>query len=260
MSTAWPEFEHATYDEWEAARSRRPGGRVVWLVLVVVGVLVYELTAQPALAAVVACAKFGWEDLRTGWWLRRHALQPQGRVCSWFFFSAAFWRIAVTAVLGVFAIATLGAALEGARQARPLPNEVAGLLGVIGLESLAAFALSGFVTCIAVVTAARRGVRVWIDKGIHQARRDRTWPPVRWQGNRVPTLLFAASFVLPLPPILATVVAAATVAPFVGGVLAVVAMLFVWPVSLLCLRDMMLRRVVAHNPEQCWAYGMDHLH
>lgn len=250
--TVWPEFEHPTYDSLETARNRPIGGRVVWFALLLVGVVVYELTAQPALGAVVACGKFGWDDLRTGWWLRRHEQQPQGRVCSWFYFSAAFWRVAVTAAAAVFLIAMLGPILA-AGQGQRLPNDVALLLGVIVCESLGGFVVSGIVTAIATLTAVGCNVQVWIDRGLHQARRDGTWPPDRWLGNRAPTLLFGAAFVFPVPVLAVLSAAVGSLGPpMFRAAIIVVLLVIAWPVLVLWLRDILVRKVAADSPGQCW--------
>jgi hypothetical protein len=43
---------------------------LTWSALAALGLLVYELTAQPALGVSVLCLKFGWNDWRTALWLR----------------------------------------------------------------------------------------------------------------------------------------------------------------------------------------------
>src|SRR5262245_939797 len=55
-------------DAPKASKWRSP---FTWSILIVLSWLIYEVTAQPVLGAVVACIKFGWEDYLTGRWLRR---------------------------------------------------------------------------------------------------------------------------------------------------------------------------------------------
>ena len=44
---------------------------LVWFILISTGWVLFELTANPALSAVVACLKFGWNDSLTARWMRR---------------------------------------------------------------------------------------------------------------------------------------------------------------------------------------------
>src|ERR1700756_1259265 len=46
-----------------------PKKGLLWSVMLLLGFLLYEWTAQPALGIVVVCSKIGWKDFRTGFWL-----------------------------------------------------------------------------------------------------------------------------------------------------------------------------------------------
>ena len=44
---------------------------LVWSTFGLIGWLALELTAEPGLAAILACGKCGWNDFRLAFWLRR---------------------------------------------------------------------------------------------------------------------------------------------------------------------------------------------
>jgi hypothetical protein len=70
--------------------------------------LLYECTAQPGLAAAVACAKFGWADLRSVLWLRR--VDPdrrRGATCFWGYLTFGLWKVAVASTLAMILLGTL---------------------------------------------------------------------------------------------------------------------------------------------------------
>ena len=64
--------------------------------LLALGWLIFEATSQPALAVVVVCVKFGWNDLLTAYWLRVRDPEPgRGRACFWLYLTGAFWKMGV---------------------------------------------------------------------------------------------------------------------------------------------------------------------
>ena len=69
----------------------------LWALLLIVAWLVFELTAQPALAVAAVCVKFGWEDFRTARWLRRSDPDRlRGRACFWLYVASGLWKTAIT--------------------------------------------------------------------------------------------------------------------------------------------------------------------
>src|SRR5207237_5286612 len=108
---------------------RRPS--LVLPVLLALGVVVYELTAQPGLGAAIACTKFGWDDFLTARWLRRRDPdRRRGRAAFWLFVAAGLWKTAVTGVVVLFAVAFLDALIlrngRVAGQPRPPAEALAG--------------------------------------------------------------------------------------------------------------------------------------
>ena len=77
--------------------------------LVGLAFLVFELTADPSLAVVLGCLKFGTADMRVARWLRRADPDSvRGCACSWFYVVLAIMRIGfmAVAIMFVFFVAT----------------------------------------------------------------------------------------------------------------------------------------------------------
>src|SRR5579883_1732807 len=73
---------------------------LTWSALFLLGLLLYELTSQPGLAAAVTCVKFGWSDFQVARWLRR--VDPdrgRGRTCFWFYLAFGLWKVAILATV-----------------------------------------------------------------------------------------------------------------------------------------------------------------
>src|SRR5436190_24021420 len=72
--------------------------RISWGAMLPLGWFIYELTARPSFAIVVACGKFGWNDFLTAHWLlRTDAIRGRGRTCFWFYVASGVWKITVAA-------------------------------------------------------------------------------------------------------------------------------------------------------------------
>src|SRR5262245_6522225 len=68
--------------------------------LLVIGWVLYELTAQPALGVAAVCAKFGWDDFRTARWLLRIDPNPaRGWACAWLSIANGLVKVSFTATL-----------------------------------------------------------------------------------------------------------------------------------------------------------------
>jgi len=229
-----------------------------WTTLVLLGWLLYELTSQPGPAAAVACAKFGWSDVRAAFWLRR--VDPdrrRGAACFWWYITFALWKVAVMSVLCVFVIGFIAGLLPRAANGPPGARPVLGVLQGVGSAVGIGFGLSFLCGYIALWSALRNGVRVWLGSAPHRARGERHWPPSPGQVNFVPfvtftTLVFSIAFVG---------------IALVGTILA-----FNWqpqgPWAAFLLTTLMLssvgtlivafaavsRRIVAQTPQECWPW------
>lgn len=202
-----------------------------WGVLFGLGYLVYEVTHRPTWGLAVVCAKFGWNDLLTSWWLiGRDPRRVRGVICGLFYLAAAASKVAMAAFLGAAAILWF-AALAGERP----PRELMGLslTAVLGLSLLAIFALG------AAISARVAGLRVWLDGALRQSREADEWPPRHHGQNR--TLAVSIPVVI---------VVSVTAPQFAGrmGFLPVLGLILVTATTLWWL----FQSVAALTPDECW--------
>jgi hypothetical protein len=245
----------------ERPRSRRWGRHLFWSGLILIGLLVYEVTAQPGLGVAVACTKFGWNDFLTARWLWR--IDPnrrRGRACGFLYVASGFWKIALTgfAVIWIVAILDQPARRQQAAAAGPPPEFIgAGIATVVG------FGTSTLFTCVALRSAWRSRVKLWLSPGVHGARREDLWPSLHepaYAGTNhahgvILTALVLAYFfgAVVLGAVILSVCAAGglmngTLAAIVG-----LGLMFVGPVLLLLFNDALQRRVIAASPADCWS-------
>jgi hypothetical protein len=254
------DYEAVELLEQEAAeRGRRR--LFIWSGLLALGWLIYELTAQPNLGVVIVCAKFGWNDTRTAWWLRRRDPKPtRGWACFWFYLASGLWKMAITAVIATFAVGFVAGIFEG-RQGRPAnPQPMPPWFPGACLTALCGFLLSSLATLLALWQAWRHEVKFWLSSSVHGYRRRDAWPPydIDWipanQGGR---LLLTAVIVIASPVVITLGIllgaALAHVLGATGIALCMVALMVVVPMLLLSLREALKRRFIATVPWQCWS-------
>src|SRR4051812_3010858 len=98
----------------------RPSHRwsfVSWPLILAVAFIIFEVTNQPSFAALAMCLKFGWEDFRTAWWLKRpDPDRGRGRACAWLYLAGGLWQTAVIGVAMVLLTVVLVAVLQGNQQ------------------------------------------------------------------------------------------------------------------------------------------------
>ncbi len=224
---------------------------LIWPTLGLIAWLGFELTAQPAVVAAVACSKVGWNDFRTAFWLRRRdPHRGRGRACFWFCLSAGVTKMVISAFAMTLLISTVLAFTRVGQPRQnpnvPFPSVFWGplILMVAGAPLLSVLAFFG------CVSARWYRVRVWIDDPLHHARRANFWPP-DFNGARMhnmargPWLImlaftFAASIVL-------AIIAVTSTQSYILGI-----------VSLFCpiLWIVMLSRgAFADSPHECWREG-----
>lgn len=164
-----------------------PGGRrgwtkhLTWPVLLGIGWLIYELTHKPALGAMAVCLKFGLSDFRTARWLSRiDTDRGRGHSCFWLFLATGLYKTAMTGTVLAITLTMVAGALRP-RGVQP-PAQVFDWVGLkeafIGaaLTTLGGFILSVLVSHIALVTAMRNKVKLWLDGEVHRARKENVWP------------------------------------------------------------------------------------
>ena len=242
MSTLPEPFDSSQLDSApfrEDPPSDRWTERISWGATLPLGWLIYELTAQPSFALVVACAKFGWNDFLTAHWLlRTDPVQGRGRTCFWFYVASGLWKITVAAFVITGSILMLMVALNG-KPPRGLFD--AGLTAAIGITLLSVIPLVG------VMHARVFKVKVWVDSSIHAYRKYDIWPPQATGLNSTMGLLFPALLV----PIVVT-----ALITFQLGIWSLLACVFCEGISIW----MMFRGVTADRPAECWgAIGSESL-
>jgi hypothetical protein len=146
------------------------------LALVAVGLLVFEVSANPSLGVAIACLKFAWDDARDGVWLRR--VDPdrrRGWACCWIYLGVGLLKASLIAFVGGVAMAVF-AYHFGARLGWPPRLMAAQLLGAFGVMVFGVIS-SAFASLIAVVIAARSRAKLWVGPEARQARERGEWPP-----------------------------------------------------------------------------------
>jgi hypothetical protein len=239
--------EQATFPGQEGPRRWEP--QIPWYALLLVGWLLYEYTSQPALAAAVTCAKFGWTDLRTALWLRR--VDPswrRGQTCFWFYLAYGLWKVALmaTLVMAVLLVLSAGARRQPAGPGAPLSPAVRGVLLAAG----GSFGLSFLLTYVSLWSALRNRVKVWLGAAPHLARAQRYWPPCQGQQNAAPFVAVTTCILTLWFAVLGTAWAGMALGPAVGFLL-VLLLALASPVTLFVLKYLE-KRVFARSPEECW--------
>jgi hypothetical protein len=226
---------------------------LAWSLIVLLAFLAFELTAQPAISAVVLCCKFGWNDLKTGVWLRRRDPWPaRGRACSWFCWAWGLTKVALAAFVCGILVVVLEAILEGnGAGQRGLPPH--SFIGAITLL-LIAMPVETLIATVGCVVARKAQVRVWIGNPLHRARETGQWPPLFpllrldnvhngavWARAAMIAVLIAINLTL-------SVIVALALHPVIGvfafgaGLVAAIAL---------------TRGAVASDPRECWGADCD---
>jgi len=167
---------------------------LTWVGMLTVGCVLYEITAQPALGAMVMCIKLGWDDFRTAFWLRRRdSSRRRGRACFWLYLANGAWKVSAIGLVVslLFILITIVPRLG---QRVGLPREVIeALMGVMAAVGVGL--LVGVLAMLRALWTAYRGrVKLWLHSGIHHAWHADAWPPYRdrrgGRRNRIGWLVF----------------------------------------------------------------------
>jgi hypothetical protein len=250
--------------EQRAATSRQ--GRIIWPGLILLGWLLYELTAQPALAVTALCLKFGWEDFRTALWLRRRD-PARGRAWAGFFLylSSGLWKAAITAILLLIAY-IVGMALAAPRN--PGPGQ-AGVnleqeLIVASLTGLGGICLAMLTTALAVELAWSTRTKLWLNRSLRLARRADCWPPSDEAGggiNRVGLLTLPVLIIAWLASLVVIIVVAmrGNAQKDLQGLHIGIIMVgwFAGIFGIYLMQNFLERRVFARSPAECWGSSPD---
>jgi len=216
-----------------------------WWLLAAVAIAVAEWTAHPVLGVVIFCVKFGFNDWRTAAWLCR--MDPNGtrsRTIWWFLLGSGFLKIFMVSVFVYPLLALLwGILINPPDGIEFVVSVLVGMLGIL---------FSLVVTHTGAVLAARRGVKVWLNRQLHEHRDRNIWPPNLSPPNQLKSIIDGSS----MPAIGGFVVGVAfAIVGIMNGALpaaATGALIFVVSAVILLSHAILLKRIVARTPSECW--------
>jgi hypothetical protein len=159
------------FDERAARRKQL----LAWIPFGLLALLLFELTADPALSAVVACFKLGGSDFLTAFWLRRvDSNKPRGRATAWFLVAMGFLKVGAAALLvSVLAVFITVWLQKNAPAGNAPPRSVIGCLLLV----FSCYVMTLLFSWVAIASACWNGVRVWADAKASLARKRKAWPP-----------------------------------------------------------------------------------
>jgi hypothetical protein len=234
---------------WHEGADDRRSNRRSWLILAALALLAFELTADPAVTVAVGCFKFGWGDFRRSGRMKRSDPDPvRGRVCAQFSLAWGLLKVSMVAFALAFTLVNVSTRWAAApRNAGAAPGPVWGRDGMAALVITAlTLGATSLVSTVAVVSAARSGVRVWIGTRDNWARIVVLCATMTWG-------CLSVFFVLTLLLVYVDGLAAVP-GRNIGAIPYVVGMVgstvpFVW------LWAVLQRRIVARTPRECWGAG-----
>jgi hypothetical protein len=258
-------------DEFPFDPPSRRGNRLAWFLVGVLSLVVFELTADPALAVVVGCLKFGWDELATARWLRRtDPDRIRGRVTARFYAAWSLWRITgIAIVLMLVAAFALGPILEMRRARGAIVPDVPPEFVTAALVAFFGLAATCLTSALAVSSARWNRIKVWVGPEAKLARRSGIWPPGSVAGktgetNLANRLMLALVITVAVPLILVLLLLSSRVPlgppqpgpvgaapPLAFGVFLVLTLVAV-PTLLILAVGRLGPHIVASSPEDCW--------
>ena len=239
----------------------RRGSVLTLPVLLALAWIVYETTENPAMAAILMCVKFGWDDFLTAFWLlEKDRDRPRAWACCSLYAAAGLWRTAVAGLFMSLMACMLTELLPKQwQQGRGMFVAMAGAALVI----FAGFSASIFATTVAIAIARRYHIRFWLSDGTHGSRKRGEWPPCRGNDNHLGRVYWTTfiCFILIGVPLVACIVGVC-MAELAQNILLTAAAVFVsaggFLVFLLNLLVVMPPdRFRATHPCECWELEED---
>lgn len=147
-------------------------GNLPWWLIGPVAIAIGELTTHRSFGIVTFCLKFGWNDLRTGWWLRhRDPDHLRGIACGWFFWSIGLWRVVAWSFGLMLGFVILLGILDEFNDENLIE------VSTCGIVSVSSGVLAMIVTIVAMGVTWRSQRKVWVHPSIHVCRARNEWPP-----------------------------------------------------------------------------------
>jgi hypothetical protein len=239
-----------------------------WPALLALGWAVYELTAQAPLGVAPLCLKLGWADFATALWLRRKdPSRERAGTHFWLFLALGLWKAATLALTLLVVVGCVQAVIADAAGPPAQAQAPAELVEAL-VTAYLGYAACLLATCLGLRLAWRFRIKVWLDPGWDGARRDGHWPPSAAAGRSnaagrlilTALLVFWVGFILLPLEVAGLLVLLPAFPPNQGTTWPYVAfglVLFVGvglPAirSSIFLHDLLLQRVVAASPDECW--------
>ena len=225
----------------------------------VLGLALFEIFAHPAVAAAVACLKFGYADFRTALWLRGDPIPLRGGALGACYLTRGLFVSAGWGLLFAFVLPVLASLFQN-KNNDPLAALQSALFGAAIV--MCGSTLLGFVVApIALARVVNSRLRVWMDPTIHVARRERRWTSVcRGRRNGFPRLCLG--LLIPCLFWLVGMIAGAISVfftpkfandPWLAKYGSVVIFLFMSGPGLIGILALLkARRHAAHSPVECW--------
>lgn len=236
------ELEQSAVREW-------PVG-LAWLLVAGLAWLLFDLTANSSLVAVMACLKFGWYDFRSGLWLWQTDPNPKrGQTCFVFYLALAFWRVSLTSVALTFGILIVTSSLRLAFPGAEILGALFSLWISCGLATLS--------TWFACWLAWKRGLKIWVDSSITWSRKRDIWPPEPFGTNRMHSLLLAGGVVAVTASLVFGIIIGVALAekqPGQGGwiVIGVMLGLIFFAGGILAVSEHLAKTICASHWSHCW--------
>lgn len=262
------QLDNYVHDDDQPSRWQTP---VIWSVLIAVAFIIYEITAQPVVSVALVCAKYGWNDWLTAFWLRRtDPDRGSGKACFWLYLASGLLKTAMMATVMMFAFAMV-TGIRRAHQPMPAgqpPGPPAAFIMAF-LTALMSFGLTFITSFRAFFLAWLHGVKLWLDPAVHRSRRKNLWPPrnpyaqgANKAGSILLTLLITGilpllgwglfAMVLHREALMGAKAAGGNPAAPMPMLVAVFTLILGGPVLILWLADILKRRLIANRPGECW--------
>src|SRR5689334_12043375 len=93
---------------------------LVWATMLLLGWVLFELTAEEGVSSLVACSKFGWNDWLTSRWLwKMDPIRPRAWARAWFYCASGMWKVGVAATVGIWLLMIIAVVPIGNAAAPP---------------------------------------------------------------------------------------------------------------------------------------------